>query len=409
MSPRQAGRRRFLRFSSALSATALLAACGQRGESRAPSPTPAASRTSDPTATATSTATPAPSPTVSLVEKAGQMVLAGFRGLSVNAESPIVRDLRESHVGGVILFSYDVPLGSPVRNVESPAQLRTLVEQLHGFAPGPLIVAVDQEGGRVARLNEDYGFPATLSARELASLGDLEQTRAHAGRMAETLATAGINVNLAPVVDLHDPDNPVIGALERSFSAEPLVVIERARAFIQGHHDHGVRCALKHFPGHGSSKADSHLGFVDVTATWTNADLQPFAALVEGGFADSVMTAHIFNGTIDPVLPATLSRATVQDLLRQSLGFEGVVFSDDLQMGAIREHYGFDEAIELAVQAGVDIMIFGNNLVYDEGAPGRAVATIVRLVEDGRISTARLDESYGRITRFKEGLLLAQP
>src|SRR3970282_190664 len=192
MSPRQAGRRRFLRFSSALSASALLAACGQRGESRAPLPTPAASRTFEPTATATSTATA-------------------------------------------------VPLGSPVRNVESPAQLRTLVEQLHGFAPGPLIVAVDQEGGRVARLNEDYGFPATLSARELASLGDLEQTRAHAGRMAETLATAGINVNLAPVVDLHDPDNPVIGALERSFSADPLVVIEQARAFIEGQHEHCVR------------------------------------------------------------------------------------------------------------------------------------------------------------------------
>src|SRR3970282_987323 len=129
----------------------------------------------------------------------------------------------------------------PGRNLRPPTQQRTAVQQLPGFASGPLIVAVDQEGGRVARLNEDYGFPTTLSARELASLGDLDKTRTHAGRMAETLATAGINVNLAPVVDLRDPDNPVIGALDRSFSADPLVVIEQARAFIEGQHEHCVR------------------------------------------------------------------------------------------------------------------------------------------------------------------------
>src|SRR5690606_28512487 len=155
--------------------------------------------------------------------------------------------------------------------------------------------------------SEDFGFPPTLSAEELTALGDVAATRAHAAEMAETLASAGVTINLAPVVDLNtNPENPVIGGIERSFGADPAVVVAQASALIEGLHDHRMLAALKHFPGHGSATADSHLGFVDVSDTWSAEELEPFAQLIDAGLADSVMTAHIFNETLDPEYPATL-------------------------------------------------------------------------------------------------------
>src|SRR5690606_10098573 len=168
--------------------------------------------------------------------------------------------------------------------------------------------------------------------------------------MAATLAEAGINLNLAPVVDVNvNPDNPVIGQLERSFSGDPDVVTEQAKAFIEAHHEHGVLCTLKHFPGHGSSEADSHLGFVDVTNLWSRQELEPFRNLIDAGLADAIMTAHIFNANWDSEHPATLSRAVITGILREELGYDGVVITDDMQMGAIRDFYGFEAAVVMSV------------------------------------------------------------
>ena len=184
--------------------------------------------------------------------------------------------------------------------------------------------------------------------------------------MAKTLAAAGINHNLAPVVDINsNPANPVIGALGRSFSADPAVVIAQARAFIEAHHAHDVTTTLKHFPGHGSSQADSHLGLVDVSATWQRDELEPYRVLIGEGIVDTVMTAHVFNTQLDPTYPATLSKATITGILRDELGFDGVVITDDMNMQAITSQYGFEQAAVLAVQAGADLLAYGNNLVYD--------------------------------------------
>lgn len=220
--------------------------------------------------------------------------------------------------------------------------------------------------------------------------------------MAATLAQLGIGLNMAPVVDLcSNPDNPVIARYQRCFSADPQQVSRHAAAYIDGHHQHRVLTCLKHFPGHGSSRADSHLGFTDITATWSSAELQPYAELIATGKVDAVMTAHVFNGRLDERFPATLSTAIIQDLLRSKLGFDGVVISDDLQMAAIADHFGFETAIEQALKSGVDILLFGNNLQYDPQVVRRAVTVIKQLLTNGRLSPERIDQSYRRIMQLK--------
>jgi beta-N-acetylhexosaminidase len=161
---------------------------------------------------------------------------------------------------------------------------------------------------------------------------------------------------------------------------------------------------LKHFPGHGSSRDDSHLGFVDVTNTWARAELEPYARLIAAGQCDAVMTAHIFNANLDPSLPATLSERIITGLLRDELRFDGVIVSDDMQMKAISDHYGFETAIRLAMEAGVDILAIANNSVFEPDVAARAIAVIQRLVQEGRISAARIEQSYQRIMRLKARL-----
>jgi beta-N-acetylhexosaminidase len=355
-------------------------------------------------------ASPAQSPTkgvrsANLDVKIGQMLMIGFRGLEVNNEHFIMQDIRKRHLGGVVLFDYDIPTQQAVRNIESPSQVKALVASLKSVSAMPLLVAIDQEGGVVTRLKERHGFPPTVSHQRLGEVNDLETTHKHATLIAKTLADLGINLNLAPVVDLcANPDNPIIARYERCFSADPLVVSDHALQFIQAHHEQGVLCALKHFPGHGSSTADSHLGLTDVTNTWSRVELEPYGRIIKAGQADAVMTAHVFIANMDDRYPATLSRVTIRGILRGELNYDGVVMSDDMQMGAIVSHYGFEVAIRKAIEAGVDMLVFANNSVYEEDVAGRATEVIRGLVQAGTISEARIDESYRRIQRLKSRL-----
>lgn len=335
----------------------------------------------------------------------GQMLMIGFRGLTLTPQEPVYAEIQAGRCGNVVLFNYDVPNASPVRNIESSQQLTALNRSLQALAPLPVLIAADQEGGLVARLRPVNGFPETLSHEGLAALNDLAQTRSRAQAMATTLRANGINLNLAPVVDLNvNPQNQVIGDIGRSFSADPEVVAHQAQAFIEGHHAQGVLTTLKHFPGHGSSRDDSHLGFVDVTDTWSRDELVPYRRLIQAGLADAVMTAHIFNERLDSRYPATLSRLTITGILRDELGFDGVVITDDMQMGAIRDYYGFEESVELAVLAGCDMIAIANNSIYDPNVSRRAFDTIRRAVQAGRISSARIEQSYQRIIRLKQRL-----
>lgn len=338
-----------------------------------------------------------------LREKIGQLLNVGFRGCTPAECALIARDIRELHLGGVILF--DQEMADPTtkrRNVESPAQVRNLVSFLQQQAAWPLLVSIDQEGGRVNRLKPVYGFPESISHEELGRLNEPATTYRHAAATAQTLAGLGINWNLAPVVDLDaHPDNPVIKGKGRSFSADPEIVARHAAEFVRAHRDHRVLTCAKHFPGHGSATGDTHLGLVDVTQTWTERELTPFQRLIAAGNCDAIMTAHVFNAKLDPAHPATLSRAVLTGILRERLGFDGVISSDDMEMKAISSRYGLENSVPAAIEAGLDVLCFGNNLSYDPDIARKASDILVRAVESGRLSEQRIDQSCRRVLALK--------
>jgi beta-N-acetylhexosaminidase len=347
---------------------------------------------------------------------AGQMLLVGFRGAEpADAEGkplPILGDIARLNLGGVILFDRDAQNGEFGRNVQSPQQLSRLSAALADAAARagspPLLIAVDQEGGRVQRLKPVYGFPDSPAAESLCDNSTAPDTAPalSAGRATGAMLRAGgINLDFAPVCDVNvNPANPVIGGIGRSFSASPRGAAACAEAFARGLHEAGVLAAAKHFPGHGSSTADSHLGFTDVSATWSEAELEPFAALIRAGQADMVMTAHVFNDRLDPKYPATLSKSVITGLLRGRVGFGGVVVTDDLQMRAVTSRYGFKEALGLAVNAGADVLLIGNNLAYDPELPRKALDDLMSLVAEGEVSQERIRESWARIQTLKRRL-----
>ena len=344
-------------------------------------------------------------PTDSLDLKIGQLLMVGFRGVAVCDTSPIVQDIRLGRIGGVILFDYDVLQKKSGRNIQSLSQVQSLCAALQSYSQTPLLIAIDEEGGKVNRLKPKYGFRQTVSAAYLGRLNSLDSTRLYATHTATLLSNLGINLNFAPVCDVNvNPHNPVIAKLERSFSSNPDSVAMHATAVVEAHRAKHILTALKHFPGHGSSTSDSHLGFVDVSSSWTRVELAPFQTLISQGNADIVMTAHIFNAAWD-TLPATLSKKVIQGMLREELKFDGVVCSDDMQMKAIAAHYGLEDALKLALNAGVDLLIFGNNLDYDEGIAEKACALIKGLIGRGEIKQERVEEAYRRVKQLKSRLV----
>lgn len=338
----------------------------------------------------------------------GQMVMVGFRGLELSADNPVVRDISEARIGGIIVFSRDCTLNSTVRNIAGPDQLARLTSDLQSHAEIPLFIAVDQEGGIIKRLTGEMGFPETPSAAELGNSGDLKAAYKAGCVTGRTLKSVGINMDFAPVVDVNrNAANPVVAALQRSFSDDPRIVASFAESFINGLHSGGILSSLKHFPGHGSSHGDSHLGFTDVTDSWDKSELYPFSKLIDDGKPDMVMTAHIFNSKWDREYPATLSRKVINGLLRRKLGFDGIVITDDMQMQAISGEFGFKEGIYRAVKAGADILLFGNNLIHEPGLGVKAAATLKQLVREGRLTKHRIKLSYERIMRVKQRMAVS--
>lgn len=324
--------------------------------------------------------------------------MLGFRGTELAPNDPFLAAVRAGKVGHVLLFERDLPSGGGERNIRSPEQLRRLTVALRAAAPGPIFIAVDQEGGHVRRLKPQQGFMDLPSARSMGR-GSPAATRVLAARMGAELARLGVSVDLAPVADVDsNPDNPAIGKLGRSFSPDPKLVSQHALAFGQGLAQAGVIPVLKHFPGQGGAQRDSHLGIADISRCWDGGrDLLPYAEAFRQGWPGMVMVGHLFHVGLDPEHPATLSKMVVTGMLRQGLGWRGVVISDDMQMKSITEHYSLEQAILLAVQAGVDILVFGNNLQWDPNLFEKAHAMLRRLVDSGRISLERIQASWERI------------
>jgi len=337
--------------------------------------------------------------------KIGQMLMIGFHGTSAKPDSQICQDIRDYHVGAVILFDYNPVDKTKPKNIANKAQVARLTKQLQACSyDGKLLIAVDQEGGRVQRLKSAYGFYGKFpKAADVVKSGSRVIKNTYS-KMAQELRSVGINYDLAPVVDLDiNPKNHVIHGLGRSFGKDPKTVAKYASIFIDAMHRYGILTSLKHFPGHGSSVGDTHKGFVDVTNLWQTQELEPYHRLKDQ--ADTVMVAHVFNRKLDAQYPASLSRKTVEGMLRKRLGFDGVVITDDLQMGAISQKYTLAQTMQLAINAGDDILLFGNQLDPRKTVSTRKlVQTVETLLKKGKITPARIDRSYQRIQKLKEKL-----
>ncbi|SEA27057.1 beta-N-acetylhexosaminidase [Pelagibacterium halotolerans] len=325
--------------------------------------------------------------------------MVGFSGDTADAAG--VRAVREQiargEIGGVMYLR---------TNVDSLAAVRGINRRLIAARPWlPPFIALDQEGGEIERLTAAVGFGEIPSARAVASDAP-DRARAIYAGLADELARLGFNANFGPVVDLDlNPDNPIIARYQRAFGSDPDQVVALASAFVEAHRDAGIATALKHFPGHGSSAGDTHDGFVDVTGLWQPVELEPYRAMIDGGLADMVMVAHLFNGDVQGgdsrQLPASLSRTWIEGVLRDELGFTGVAISDDLEMGAIRSRFDLHDTVVRAVEAGMDILLFSNTAAYDP-ALGSEIHRV--LVEEGRADpafAARIAQSYGRIIALK--------
>lgn len=313
----------------------------------------------------------------------GQLLITGFRGTKPgDPEVDKVRGYLETGAcAGVILLR---------RNCTSPEQVTRLVssfrEAAGSFTP---IVSIDQEGGRVARLDAGNGFFDWMSARDIVTSGMSDaEIRAYWAERAWQLKKVGINLNFAPVVDLDiNPANPIIGKLGRSFGKNPARVAQLAELFIVAHRSAGVMTSLKHFPGHGSSTTDSHKETADVSGTWRLTELDPYATLIQGGLVDSVMNGHLLHSSYSdtPYQPTSMSWNSVKAI--RDLVFAGPIITDDMQMAAVESIVPAAEAALAAVNAGNTFLIYSNYRKSD------LIDTVVRIASSLTVNMDRMSST----------------
>lgn len=340
----------------------------------------------------------------SLDRMIGQMIVVGFRG--TNPGDPGVVEVRrqigQGAIGGVMLMA---------PNIVAPSQTARLNKSIFQAGPSglPPIISVDQEGGfvqRLSRKNGYSGYPSAWSVANDASYGSSDRALPVYRKMARELRLSGFNTNFGPVVDLNlHPQNPIIGRYKRSFSDQPARVTDYASLFCAAHRQQGLLTSAKHFPGHGSSRADSHKGFTDISKWWNAVELEPYRDLADQ--VDMIMVGHLFHPKFadGPGVPASLSRAAIDYVKSpRAIGFKGVVVTDDMEMGAVRKNFGFEDSIVRAVSSGVDILLYSNTAAPSPALGPRIHGVIRKAVEDGRIDRARIVDAYDRITRMKQNL-----
>ena len=355
-------------------------------------PTPSASPASTPTTAPSATPAPTPTPTPDPVEetlsamtteeKVGQLLIAGFYETEAGEEARSY--IQDYHVGGLILYG---------RNVESAQQLTDLTNGLKALAGDgiPLFLSTDQEGGMVERMPPEI--------QKLPNAYDVSAPAAFGAALGTECAAFGLNTDFAPSLDIwSNPNNTVIG--RRAFGSDAETVTQRGLACLTAMEESGIIPVVKHFPGHGDTDTDSHVGLPVVDKTreeLLEMELLPFQAAIDAG-APAVMVGHILMTQIDPDKPATLSSEVVTGLLREELGFDEVVFTDDLTMGAITQNYGLGEAAVLAVEAGCDVLL----VCHEAGSVDQVYTALLDAVDAGRITVDRLDQSVRRILTLKQ-------
>ena len=328
---------------------------------------------------------------------AGQLLVIGFPGKSAGDQSAksLAAHIKNGHAGGALFLRHNV---KSRKNVTALSALMTNASSLS-------LNAIDQEGGKVQRLGKKHGFSAIPTAQWVAGNKSVEEARAIYVRAGKELRAAGFNFNMAPSVDIHDPKNPVIGKYGRSFSTDVERIAAYAGAFVDGFAAAGVACSLKHFPGHGSSRGDSHDGFVNISGTWNNDELVPFQKLA--GKAPLIMSGHLYHKSMSAGKePITFSRKALTSMLRKQLGYRGVIITDDLDMGAIRKSFKLKDAIIMALAAGNDLLLLSNSLKYDADLAPKAVNWITSAVKEGRLTKEQIAASHARVMRLKQSVAL---
>jgi beta-N-acetylhexosaminidase len=341
-----------------------------------------------------------------LRDRIGQMILVGFRGITPIEAQPTIRNIAAGFVGSVVLYDVDAETGGS-RNIASREQLRDLIVALKSASEIPVMVSVDAEGGLYHRLKQKYGFWPVVTAAEMGEQGDPAYTRIAARNIARQLTDVGIDMNLAPVLDLLNPVGLKVGAYRRRFSADPVQVVTHAREFILAHREEGVLTAIKHFPGMYDALRPYSPGVGELIENWNAAELEPYRALIGEGIVDAVLTAGVTHPVLDPDYPCLLSRKIVSDLLRKEIGFDGVVVSNTMEMLAVWDVFGFERGTILAVNAGVDILLFANEsatVAYSDDRAPAAVHVILDAIARGEISEQRINESCARILALKSRL-----
>ena len=329
----------------------------------------------------------------SIEAMAGQLLVTGFPGNSAGDKSTkaLASHIAKGRAGGALFLRHNVKSGKAIKQIA-----RSMIG-----ASRQSLLAIDQEGGKVQRLGKKHGFTAIPTAKWMAenkSVAEAQKLYAKAGR---ELRAAGFNMNMAPSVDIHHPKNPVIGKYGRGFSSDVERISAYAAAFVKGFASAGVACSLKHFPGHGSSRSDSHDGFVDISKTWSADEIVPFKKLAAA--APMIMGGHLFHPEFsNGKSPVTFSQKAITTKLRRGLGYKGVILTDDLDMGAIRKSFQLREAIILSLAAGNDLLLLSNSLNYDEALPVKATRWISDAVKEGRISTAQIKSSFARVSAMKK-------
>lgn len=321
---------------------------------------------------------------MSKTEKIGQMVMIGIQGTKVDDNSLYM--LHQFHMGGVILFD---------RNMESPEQVKQLTSDLQSQSNEkvPLFIGIDEEGGDVVRMAEKLTPPP--SQKEIGETGDIEQAKIWAIKTAKSLKDMGINVNFAPVADVGSND-------KRSYSTDTNTVIDFVRAATKGYQQENIIYSLKHFPGIGKGKVDSHVdsSSIDVTKEILMAeDIIPFKTIINENKPEDyfILVSHLKYPALDEEYPASLSSKIMIDLLRNELGYKGIIITDDMEMGAVANHNDFRTIGVNAVKAGADIVLVCHEYEHEQ----EVYLGLLDAVNNGEISQQRIDESVKRIVKAK--------
>lgn len=345
---------------------------------------------------------------VSLREQIAQMLCFGFSG-SIFSEATQLQSWLQSKdgLGWLIAFDYDLQNKCYPKNIASLKQVKKLNNDIKNFyhlhheTKLPLKISVDVEGGAVDRLARCDGYQSLPSAFVMANM-DSKQRAVIWQALAEILKDLGFDLNFSPVVDLNlSPQQGIFGPLQRCFSDKAHEVSQLAMEYINVLKKNAIMACLKHFPGHGSANGDSHTGFVDVSASFQDQELIPYQQLISTpNLVDGIMTAHVVNKHLDAGgMPATLSKNILSGLLREKLNYQGLIFSDDLQMHAIAKYFSRSEAVKLSIEAGADVIMFCNQLGNCE--PSDVIDEVEELVQNKSIDKELINGAYHRIAAYK--------